>query len=122
MGRAWLSAIGPQERAEFLERVSKRHAGSWPEAKRGVERAMQEHGTLGVTCSFGEWQQDINGIACAVLPGDDLPPMAISCGGSADRLSPQFLLSEVRPRLIAMVARIEDELNARGGWRRRQGR
>jgi DNA-binding IclR family transcriptional regulator len=53
-----------------------------------------------------------------VQPGEDLPPMAISCGGPAARLSPQFLLSEVRPRLIAMVARIEDELDARGGRRR----
>lgn len=122
MGRAWLAAIGPQERAEFLERVSKRHAGSWAEAKRGIERALHEHSTLGVTCSFGEWQQNINGIACAVLPGDDLPPMAISCGGLADRLSPQFLLAEVRPRLITLVARVEDEINARGGRRRRNGR
>ena len=122
MGRAWLAAIEPQERAEFLERVGKRHAGSWPEARNGIERAMHEHSTLGVTCSFGEWQQDINGIACAVFPGDDLPPMAISCGGAANRLSPQYLLTEVRPRLITMVARIEDELNSRGVRRRRSAR
>lgn len=121
MGRAWLAAINSQDRSEFLERLAKRHAGRWAEARRGVERAIHEHATLGVTCSFGEWQQDINGIACAVRPGDDLPPMAISCGGASDRVSPQFLLTEVRPRLIAMVARIEDELNALGG-RRRGGR
>ncbi len=108
MGRAWLSAIGAGEREEFLERVRKRDGTDWAQTRRGIERAIHEHGTLGVTCSFGEWQQDINGIACAIRPGDDLPPMAISCGGSAARLSPQFLLGEVRPRLIAMVARIED--------------
>jgi DNA-binding IclR family transcriptional regulator len=119
MGRAWLSAIGAAERAEFLERVSKRDAAGWPETRRGIERAIHEHSTLGVTCSFGEWQRDINGIACAVQPGDDLPPMAISCGGAAAQLSPHFLLSEVRPRLIAVVTRIEDEVNARGGRRRK---
>lgn len=119
IGRAWLAAIGAQERADFLERVAKRHAGSWPEARRGIERAIHEYATLGVTCSFGEWQQEINGIACAVRPGDDLPPMAISCGGAASRVSPQFLLTEVRPRLITTVARIQDELNARGGRRGR---
>lgn len=118
LGRAWLSAIGPDVRAEFLERVSKRDPATWPQTLRGIERAIHEHGTLGVTCSFGEWQPDINGIACAVQPGDDLPPMAISCGGAAAHLSPQFLLSEVRPRLIAMVAQIEDEIDARSGRRR----
>lgn len=118
MGRAWLSAIGTAEREEFLERMRKRDATDWAQTRRGIERAIHEHGTLGVTCSFGEWQSHINGIACAVQPGDDLPPMAISCGGSAVRLSPQFLLSEVRPRLIAMVARIEDAIGPPRGVRR----
>ncbi len=118
MGRAWLCAVGAEGRAEFLERASRRHAATWPQTLRGIERAVHEYSTVGVTCSFGEWQPDINGIACAVQSGEDLPPMAISCGGPAARLSPQFLLSEARPRLIAMVARIEDELDARGGRRR----
>ncbi|HYD77097.1 IclR family transcriptional regulator [Ramlibacter sp.] len=119
MGRAWLSAIDGHEREEFLERVRRRDAAAWPETKRGIERSLHEHRTLGVTCSFGEWQSHINGIACAVRPGDGLPPMAISCGGPAARLSPRQLLAEVRPRLIAMVARIEDALtlpNGRARW------
>ncbi len=122
IGRAWLAAIGAQERQEFLERIRKRDTAGWPQTLRGIERSIHEHNTLGVTCSFGEWQPHINGIACAVQAGDDLPPMAISCGGLATRLSPQFLLSEVRPRLIAMVARIEDALSPPRGasrWRAR---
>ncbi len=118
MGRAWLSAINAGEREEFLERIRKREGTDWDQTRRGIERAIHEHSTLGVTCSFGEWQPNINGIACAILPGDDLPPMAISCGGSAARLSPQFLLGEVRPRLIAMVARIEDAIGPPRGVRR----
>jgi len=118
MGRAWLSAIDAAEREEFLERVRKRDDTAWAQTRRGIERAIHEHSTLGVTCSFGEWQENINGIACAIQPGDDLPPMAISCGGSAAKLSPQFLLGEVRPRLIAMVARIEDAIGIPRGGRR----
>lgn len=118
IGRAWLWAIAAPEREAFLERVRKRDAAAWPTTQRGIERAIGEHRTLGVTCSFGEWLPHINGIACAVRPGQDLPPMAISCGGPAARLSPQFLLSEIRPRLIAMVAQIEDALLPRqhGRW------
>lgn len=118
IGRAWLAAITPDERAEFLERVRQRDRAAWPEIERGIARALDEHRTLGVTCSFGEWQPHINGIACPVHPDRDLPPMAISCGGSTARVSPQFLLSEIRPRLIAMVARIEDQLAPRSGRRR----
>lgn len=120
IGRAWLTAIPPAERDEFLQRVRKRDAAAWPQTERGIARAMDEYRTLGVTCSFGEWQPHINGIACPVRPDRDLPPMAISCGGRATRLSPQVLLKEIRPRLVAMVARIEDALvprQARLDWR-----
>jgi DNA-binding IclR family transcriptional regulator len=122
MGRAWLSAIEAGERHEFMERIRKRDDAAWTQTRRGIERALHEHSTIGVTCSFGEWRKDINGIACAVQPGEDLPPMAISCGGAAAQLSPQFLLSEVRPRLIAMVARVEDELGSARTRRRPGGR
>ncbi|AEG92306.1 IclR family transcriptional regulator [Ramlibacter tataouinensis] len=108
MGRAWLSAIEAPEREDFLERIRRRDAAAWPALRRGIEGSLHEHRTLGVTCSFGEWLSDINGIACAVRPGEGLPPMAISCGGPAARLSPQYLLGEVRPRLIALAAAIED--------------
>lgn len=117
MGRAWLAVIDADERNEFLARVRKRDEAAWPQTLRGVERSIHEYRTLGVTCSFGEWHPDINGIACAVRPGEGLPPMAISCGGAAAKLSPQFLLNEVRPRLIALVARIEDAVRPRGGVR-----
>jgi len=113
MGRAWLSAIAPKPRDDFLERIRKRDDAAWPQTQRGIERAIHEHNTLGVTCSFGEWRPDINGIACAVQAGEGLPPMAMSCGGSAARLSPQFLLSEIRPRLIALVARLGDAASGR---------
>lgn len=119
MGRAWLSAIDATQREEFLERIRRRDAAAWPALRRRIEGALREHRTLGVTCSFGEWQPDINGIACAVRPGEGLPPMAISCGGPAARLSPQFLLAEVRPRLIAMVAAVQDAAAGRapgGRW------
>jgi len=55
----------------------------------------------------GEWQKDINAIAVTVRPGSNLPPMAISCGGPAFSVSPEFLLEEVRPRLIALATSLE---------------
>jgi DNA-binding IclR family transcriptional regulator len=72
-----------------------------------VARALLDLRTLGACCSFGEWQKDINAIAVPVLPGNNLPPMVISCGGPAYSLSPQFLLDEVRPRLITVVNHLE---------------
>jgi DNA-binding IclR family transcriptional regulator len=75
-----------------------------------VAKAVLDYRSLGVCCSFGEWQKDINAIAVSVRPGGNLPPMAISCGGPAYDVSPEFLLDEVRPKLIELVRSLEVSL------------
>ena len=110
LGRAWLAAVSERERADFLEQVREIDDIAWPGIRAGVERALEEYRTLGVTCSFGDWQPDVNGIARAVHPGNGLPLMAINVGGPSFHLSREFLVEEVRPRLIDLVARLEDAL------------
>jgi len=110
IGRAWLAAIPERERQDFMERVQELDEVAWPDIRDGVDRAVSEYATLGVTCSFGDWQKDVNGIARAFQPGGGLPPMAINCGGPSFNLSKDFLLNEVRPRLIEMVTRLEASL------------
>lgn len=110
IGRAWLAAIPDRDRQDFMERVQELDEVAWPDIRDGIGRAMDEYSTLGVTCSFGDWQKDVNGIARAFQPGGGLPPMAINCGGPSFNLSKDFLLNEVRPRLIDMVTRLETSL------------
>lgn len=112
VGRAYLAAIDDSERARVMAEVRAADKAAWPEVKAGIERAIADHGTLGVTCSFGDWQKDVNGIARAFNAGGGLPPMAISCGGPASSLSKDFLLREVRPRLVDLTARLEAALVA----------
>jgi DNA-binding IclR family transcriptional regulator len=107
-GRAYLSAIPEQQREEIMEDVREvADASRWPLLQKGVAKALVDIRTLGVCCSFGEWQKEINAIAVAVRPGNNLPPMVISCGGPAYSATPQFLLDEVRPRLIALANSLE---------------
>ncbi len=110
IGRAWLAAISEREREDFMERVQDLDEVAWPDIRDGIERAMSDYATLGVTCSFGDWQKDVNAIARAFQPGGGLPPMAINCGGPSFNLSEQYLLEEVRPRLIDVVTRLEASL------------
>lgn len=110
VGRAYLAAVDATELAAILAEVKAREGAAWPAVKRGVEQALKDHATLGVTCSLGDWQPDVNAIARAIQPGGGLPPMAISCGGPASSLSKDFLLQQVRPRLIEMTQRLEATL------------
>lgn len=111
MGRAYLTAIPESERNEIMERVRElADLSRWPELERGVAQALLDIRELGVCCSFGEWQKDVNAIAVPVRPGGGLPPMAINCGAPAYMVSEEFLLEEVRPRLIALAVELETSL------------
>lgn len=110
IGRAWLAAVSERERQDFMERAEEFDAQAWPGIRRGIDQALADYAGLGVTCSFGDWQKDVNAIARAFQPGGGLPPMAINCGGPAFSVPREHLLQEVRPRLIEMVARLEAAL------------
>lgn len=110
IGRAWLAAVSERERHDVMAQVREIDDLAWPAIEAGIERALHDYRTLGVTCSFGDWQKDVNGIARAFDPGNGLPVMAINVGGPSFNLAPEFLLDEVRPRLIEMVAHIEEAM------------
>jgi DNA-binding IclR family transcriptional regulator len=111
IGRAWLAAVSEAERLDFMEQVRELDHVAWPGVRRGIEQAVNDYRTLGVACSFGDWQKDVNGIARAFQPGGELPIMAINVGGPSFNLSKEFLLEEVRPRLIEAVTRLESALS-----------
>jgi DNA-binding IclR family transcriptional regulator len=115
MGRAYLTAVPEDERNDIMERVRQlADANRWPELQRGVSKALRDIRELGVCCSFGDWQKDVNAIAVPVRPGGGLPPMAISCGAPAYMVSKEFLLERVRPRLIALANELETSLGTAG--------
>ncbi|WP_240648094.1 IclR family transcriptional regulator [Pararobbsia silviterrae] len=110
IGRAWLAAVPEADRLAFMEEVRELDHVAWPGVRRGIEQGVDDYRTLGVACSFGDWQKDVNGIARAFEPGGGLPIMAINVGGPSFNLSKEFLLEEVRPRLIEAVTRLESTL------------
>ncbi|MEP6883934.1 MAG: IclR family transcriptional regulator C-terminal domain-containing protein [Gammaproteobacteria bacterium] len=116
MGRAYLTAVPEEERNDIMEQVRKlADVDRWPDLQRGVAQALRDIHELGVCCSFGECQKDVNAIAVPVRPGSGLPPMAINCGAPAYMLSKESLLPKVRPRLIALVSELESSLGTAGG-------
>lgn len=110
MGRAWLAMVSDAERLEAMEQIRELDHLAWPKLKAGVDKALEEHRSLGITSSFGDWNKEVNGIARAFDPGNGLPIMAVNVGGPTYNLSPEFLINEVRPRLLDVVRAIEDAL------------
>jgi DNA-binding IclR family transcriptional regulator len=115
IGRSYLAVSNDIERADLLEQIKELDHVSWPALKQGIDKAIHQYSELGVCASFGEWQPDVNGIAVGFRPGNGLPPMAINCGAPAFKVSSEYLLGEVRPKLIEIARKIEEGLGqARG--------
>src|SRR5690606_6304925 len=74
-----------------------------------IERAREEYHRLGVTTSFGEWQPDVNAIA-AVFQFGSYSIMVMTCGALSCSVPEEYLLDEVRPRMLEALDRIRAAL------------
>lgn len=110
IGRGYLAICSESERVDLLEQIRELDHVAWPTVKQRIDKSLELYREYGVSGSFGDWQPDVNGIAAGFRPGNGLPPMSINCGAPAFKVSPEYLLSEVRPRLIEIVRRIEEGL------------
>ena len=107
IGRAYLARIPEPERKDILARCQELDDIAYTTLREGIAKGLQDYHEFGCTTSFGDWQKDVNGIAVGFHPVGSPSAMAINCGGPSSSVSREFLLTEVRPRLIAMAQRLE---------------
>lgn len=112
MGRAYLAALTPGERAPLLEELKHFDPLAWPKLREGIDRALEDYERLGCCCSFGDWQENVSAIAVSFRPGGGLAPMAISCGAPTVITTPKFLLDDVRPRLVEVARSLNGAMGA----------
>jgi DNA-binding IclR family transcriptional regulator len=110
MGRAFLAVCTPEMRDSILKEIQAISGVNWPRTLDGISKAIEDHRTLGCTCSFGDWQPNVNAIAVGFNPGGGLPAMALNAGAPDVVASREFLLEKVRPELIALARKLEGSM------------
>ncbi len=107
IGRAYLARASEQERKDILSRSMELDELAHNNLRRGLEQGLRDYEQYGCATSFGDWQPDVNGIAVGFMPIGGSQLMSMNCGGPSSSVSKEFLLDEVRPRLIEIAARLE---------------
>jgi DNA-binding IclR family transcriptional regulator len=107
IGRAYLVRASEQERKDIFSRAQELDDMAFQALKEALDKGRQDYAQYGCATSFGEWQKDVNGIAVGFLPIGGNQLMSLNCGGPSSSISKEFLLEEVRPRLIEIAARLE---------------
>lgn len=110
MGRAYLAVASANEREDIIERLRELDAWSGDEIIGGINQAIHDHQTLGCTCSFGDWQKDVNAIAVGFRVSPAQPIMVLTCGAPSFSVSSEFLLNEARPMLLEVVRKITSSM------------
>ena len=106
MGRAYLAVCGDTERRTLMEGIQSVDEKARPQTRAELDMSLAHYRQHGCASSFGEWQKDVNAIAVAFKPAIGQSLMVVSCGGPSVNLSPQFLMSQVRPDLVKLVTQL----------------
>lgn len=107
IGRAYLANASEQERGAIIRLAHELDDSAAEAIRQGIAQGKRDYETYGCTTSFGEWQRDVNGIAVAFRTSGAIPAMVLNCGGPAFSLSPEFLLTEIKPRLLSLAEKLE---------------
>jgi DNA-binding IclR family transcriptional regulator len=110
MGRAYLWALGEEERNALLRDLREYYGARWAKMRDGVELAGETMAKYGFVISAGEWHDDIAAVGVALKLNDGTGPYAFNCGAPAFRFTEDRLRNDIGPRLVAMVKNIEAAL------------
>ncbi|MGP1680220.1 MAG: IclR family transcriptional regulator [Burkholderiales bacterium] len=108
-GRAYLSALGMDERDALIGQMRKAQGAHWDAYAAGLERSLADAAARGYALSAGEWHPDINTIAVALLPAEG-EPLALTCGGPAFAFPADYLRKSIAPRLLETAHAIAREI------------
>ncbi|KJC33869.1 IclR family transcriptional regulator [Bradyrhizobium sp. LTSPM299] len=110
MGRAYIWALPPDERAALLRELREHYGSRWPKMRDGIERSGETVAKYGFTMSTGDWQDDVAAVGVGLTLNDGTGPYAFNCGAPAFRFTEDRLINDIGPRLVAMVRNIEQVL------------
>src|SRR5215475_12191099 len=110
MGRAYIWALAPDERAVLLRELREHYGSRWTKMREGIERSGEMVAKHGFAVSTGDWQDDVAAAGVALKLNDETGPYAFNCGAPAFRFTEDRLRHDIGPRLVAMVRNIEAAL------------
>jgi DNA-binding IclR family transcriptional regulator len=110
MGRAYLCGLPEPERGALLAQLREEEGAGWPEAKRGIDRALRDYRRHGLCFSLGDWRKEIHAVAAPLPPGEDGEVLVFSASGAAFQVGREKLEREIGPRLKNLVDNVSSAL------------
>lgn len=112
MGRAFLSALQPDQRASLHTQLRASLGRAWQRARPRLKHAEEQYAQLGFVTSEGEWATDISAVGVAIASPLGGEPYALNVGGPLSMLTHDKLMRQLGPRAAEAARRIEEGLRS----------
>ena len=104
IGRAILVGMTPRQRAGILDQARERGESAAEEGQRAIDEALAEHDKRGFLTGYGNWREDVNGIAVPIPSLDGGIVYGLNVGGPAFHVKKRQLESVYAPLLLEAAA------------------
>lgn len=105
-GQAILVKMAASEQERALEALKLAYPHKYDEGVAALKAARKDFATLGHCRSYGQWRNDVNGIAVPVVSPCGLRIYGLNIGGPAFAVPPEELERDFAPRLLDAAARL----------------
>lgn len=110
MGMAYLCGVSEKERNILMDQIRGRSTNDWPRMKTCLDQAMKDYRDKGFCLSLGEWDKGVHGVAVPFIPDDGTEILSFNCGGPPFILQKDKILSDIGPRLVALVKNVTHDM------------
>jgi DNA-binding IclR family transcriptional regulator len=112
LGRAYLWALPPPERAAVIESLRLARGSDWAALEPGLKRALAAADKVGYTISAGEFHSEINSVSVPLVgPNGDI--MALNCGTAAFVYTEDHLRQVIAPQLLRLAEKLAADIGGR---------
>ncbi|MFT3814917.1 MAG: IclR family transcriptional regulator [Acidovorax sp.] len=106
IGRAWLWALPPPQRQDYLQAIARQAGAQAPAVVQRIGETFNELDRHGVCIVMGEYQHNAYGIALPLRVGSGGTLMALNCGAVGQEREP----AAIRDRMGAELKRLAREI------------
>lgn len=107
-GRAYLSALGEEERAIKMARLAKEYPGDWSHIQQGIRAAIREVRERAFCSANQTWNKNIRAIAAPLISKNGRNILTLNCVAPVYAVEQSEMEKSWAPRLLYAVQQISD--------------
>ncbi|WP_246688607.1 MULTISPECIES: IclR family transcriptional regulator [unclassified Mesorhizobium] len=111
MGLAYLVGLPEEQRKLLKHRFLPRARSERATFSKLLEQALDQYARVGYVTALGTWHSYIKAVGVPFTPIDGSPPLAFSCGGTAEVIDEQTIAEIIGPALVKMRIGVEEILS-----------